>query len=383
MSVFLLTGLPGNAKSLFAIDELKRIAERDKRPVFYSGIPLTDEGKSVLNWVEIDPEKWFEAPPNAIVVIDECQRIFRPRSMGKEPPPYVSQLETHRHGGIDLWLITQHPMLVDSAVRRLTQHHTHMMRVFGMKASNVHKWNTGVVENCDKPAARKSSMKSKYIFNKKLYPLYKSAEVHTVKRHIPKRVVFIAMVPVAIAVGVGYMYHFTEKRIHPTKDLLGNPINGAGPSISPQAAGASRPSYRNAVDDAKQYVYERTARIDGLAYTAPKYDDLTKPTAVPVPAACVHMGSRCSCYTQQATPLDVTYNQCLDIAHHGYFQDFDANANRERVERSRAVLDRPDGLPLSHAQTRDVPPNVAATGASFGSDGFAIRQPEGVRQPGA
>jgi zona occludens toxin len=370
----LITGLPGNCKTLYTIAYVRAWAKKDNRPVYYSGVPLTDKGKNELGWIEVEPEKWMECPPGAIIVIDECQRIFRNRSINSQPPKYVSDLETHRHLGIDLVFITQHPMLVDPAIRRLTGRHRHMVRIFGMAASTVHQWDS-VRDNCDKPAIRKDSEKTKWVFDKSVYPLYRSAELHTGKVRIPKRVLLIVVVPIAIGGAVYTVKHLLlDKHQAPSQVGQGGKIGGTG---------ATAAKVFDPVADARQYVFNQTPRVQGLQYTAPKYDELTKPSAVPVPAACVHMGSRCSCYTQQATPIDVTYNQCLDIAHHGYFQEFDANGNRQRVEQSRAVLDRPDGLPLSHAQTRDVPPNVAASGASFGSDGFAIRQPEGVRQPGA
>jgi hypothetical protein len=48
------------------------------------------------------------------------------------------------------------------------------------------------------------------------------------------------------------------------------------------------------------------------------------------------------------------------------------------VQRSQAVLDRPDGLPLSGAQTRDVEPRFVASADGYGVLG---RQGRGVRSP--
>lgn len=328
MSIVLVTGLPGNGKTLYTIDKVREWAKRENRPVFQSGINgLSPE----LGWQDIDAEKWYEAPPNSIVVIDECQRIFRPRGNGTQPPKHVSELETHRHGGIDLWLMTQHPMLADSAIRRLTQKHLHLVRIFGMQASTVHRWDTGVVENCDKNSSRKSSIKTKYVFNREVYKLYKSAEAHTITRSIPKRVFAIALIPVAIAVGVGYMWHYTQKRMHPTVDVTGKPIGAAAPvaAASSPSGGVSHVSYKNAAEDAKQYAFDHTPRAIDAAYSAPRYDEITKPTKAPVPAACVQLRDRCSCYTQQATPLNVSFATCVQIVKNGYFQDFDPNGKQQ------------------------------------------------------
>jgi hypothetical protein len=98
----LSTGLPGAGKTLFTIAFVKELADKEKRPVFYSGI--TD---LALDWQEIDAEKWMDAPDGALIVIDECQRIFRPRGSAAKVPEYVSALETHRHKGLDLFLISE------------------------------------------------------------------------------------------------------------------------------------------------------------------------------------------------------------------------------------------------------------------------------------
>ena len=176
----LITGLPGNGKTLLAISEVKAQAERENRPVFYHGIPeLNIPGWELLE----DPREWAKVPPRSIVLLDEAQKTFRNRSLGSVPPVYVTELETHRHLGIDLVMITQHPSLIDPAVRRLSGRHRHVIRIWGMEASTVHKWDA-VKDNCDKQRA--DSEKTKWSFDKRVYGLYKSAEVQTVYPHACK-----------------------------------------------------------------------------------------------------------------------------------------------------------------------------------------------------
>ncbi|HTD06240.1 zonular occludens toxin domain-containing protein [Undibacterium sp.] len=323
----LITGLPGNGKTLFALSYIKALAEKDNRPVFYSGI-----NELKLPWELIDAEKWYEVPPNAIVVIDECQRIFRPRTISKDVPKYVEQLETHRHGGVDLFLITQHPMLADASVRRLTGNHRHVRRVFGTERATIHEWGEAR-DNCDKPAGRKDSVKHNWKFDKAAYGYYKSAEVHTVKRNIPMRFFVLLAVPVLLIAAAVYVYKFTKK--HTEADAL--PANAAAQlSPAPAANGNKKSSsYQNAKEDAKQYVYENTPRVDGLPFTAPKYDELTAPTVAPAPVACMSTKSRCSCYTQQATPISMPDNLCREIVKNGYFQDFDV-AGKSSKDRAPA-----------------------------------------------
>ena len=112
--ITLITGQPGAGKTLFTLQFVRELAEKEKRTVHYSGIKDLR-----LPWLELaNAEDWYQVPQGSIVVVDEAQRIFRPRGAGSVVPRHVSELETHRHQGIDLFIITQHPMLVDTNVMR-------------------------------------------------------------------------------------------------------------------------------------------------------------------------------------------------------------------------------------------------------------------------
>lgn len=378
MAIELITGLPGNSKTLYTLRYVWDWATKDSRQVFYNGIPFTDEGKAKLGWIELeDATKWMECPPNSIVVIDECQKIYRNRSLGSVPGRHVTDLETHRHMGIDLVFITQHPGLIDPAIRKLTQKHMHMMRIMGMEASTVHTWNE-VRENCDKPAGRKDSDKKKWIFDKALYPYYKSAQVHTVKKRIPKAVFVLLAVPVALIAAFFLVKSLVLKE--PPK-VAPQALPGTGQGVAGSSV-QSAPAF-DPVADARRYLWNQVPRIEGRQETAPKYDGLTVPSMVPVAAACVYQRSanRCACYTQQATPLAVPFNQCMDIAHNGSFQEFDPNG-RESQDRQRdavTVLDSQERMPISGASTRDVGPSYSVRS----SDGYGVlgKAGPGVRVP--
>jgi zona occludens toxin len=389
MAIELVTGLPGNCKTLFTIKNVRDWSTRENRQVFYFGIPLTDEGKDALQWIELeDATKWMECPPNSIVIIDECQRIFRNRSLGSIPGRHVTDLETHRHLGIDLVFITQHPGLIDPAIRKLTQKHRHMVRIWGMEASTVHTWDS-VKENCDKPAGRTDSEKMKWKFDKKLYPLYKSAQVHTMKRSIPMRVKLLVLVPIAIALAGYAVYRLVVKKPAAKPTVTQSQLTpGAG--ALPTVQGKSF----DPAADAREYLWKQQPRIEGQQYTAPKYDSLTVPSMVPVAAACVYQRSnnRCSCYTQQATPLAVPYNQCLDIASNGSFQEFDPNGRqdkeRERTRDAVKVLDETERMPISGASGRDVGVPERRSGDGYGVNGKAgpgvrVADFDGTRTPRA
>lgn len=349
MPIHLITGLPGNGKTLYTISQVREWALKENRQVYYHGIP-----ELTLDWVLLeDPKEWAKCPPGSIVVLDEAQKIFRNRSMGAQPPQYVADLETHRHLGIDLVFITQHPALIDPSVRRLAARHEHLVRINGSQASTVHRWES-VKDNCDKTAARKDSEKKKWKFDKSIYSLYKSAEVHTVKAFIPSRYKLMAVLFVLMACMVWYFVYFIKKKTAASEESAVATASSSYQGADAPARGFHSESMASApppdpVADVQQYVFKETPRVVGLPYTAPKYDQITVPTRAPVPAMCVQIGSAaggkidCRCYTQQATRIpDMEFNMCLEFARNGHFQDFDAEPQRQeqRVERSQSAIER-------------------------------------------
>lgn len=349
MAIELITGLPGNAKTLYAISVVKAKAEAESRPVFYSGI----KDCKLPGWSEIDPLKWMDCPPGSIIFVDECQKTFRNRSIGANAPLHVTELEEHRHKGIDFFMVTQHPRLVDPAIKSLTQTHKHMVRVFGMEVSTVHRWNS-IKDNPEKNSARADSEKTRWAFDKSLYGMYHSADEHNVKRHIPMRLKLLLLVPVLLGLAIWFV----------SASIMKKPVIPGVPTAQGQAPGMAsnligqpgQPPVKvpfDPVADAKEYMAMATPRIVGLPQTAPKYDELTKPVRVPVPAMCIQMANACKCYSQQGTPMGVEFNMCIDFARNGFFQEFDPEQDRQDKARTaesvRVLQDR--AVPIQTASS--------------------------------
>src|SRR3989338_481425 len=186
----LRTGIPGSGKTLSMVQMLAKLLARweskpdEVRPIFVHGIPdlalshsslpvgqFQSKSTNPIIWV---PD-WEALPEGALVIIDEAQGFFPPRSSQSTPPPYVAWLNTHRHKGIDLWLTTQHPKLIDTAVRALVGKHQHYRRLFGGARSAVYEF-----DGCnDSLSNLGSAVISYYPYPKQVYKWYKSAETHT------------------------------------------------------------------------------------------------------------------------------------------------------------------------------------------------------------
>jgi zona occludens toxin len=124
-----------------------------------------------MQWV---PD-WDEMPDGSLVIIDEAQGFFPPRSSQSAPPPHVPWLNTHRHKGFDIWVTTQHPKLIDGGVRALVGKHRHYRRLFGGSKAAVYEF-----DGCNDSLARLgSAVISYWPYPKKVFKWYKSAELYT------------------------------------------------------------------------------------------------------------------------------------------------------------------------------------------------------------
>lgn len=305
--ITLTTGQPGAGKSLFTLFSVKQQADKENRPVFYNGVDLKQE---FPNWQHLDkPEDWHTLPAGAIILLDECQRLFRPRGTGAQVPEYVAKLETHRHQGLDLFLITQHPMLVDTNVRRLVGRHYHVQRTFGMARAVVHEF-TELRQEPDK--SREGSIRHDFSYPKEVFTWYKSAEVHTVKRRIPPRLFFLLMLPLLLGALIWATVSWWQGKME------AKPADGAALVAAPAGGFASRPDAASVLTTA-EYLETYTPRIQGLPHTAPAFDNVMQAKSAPQPQACIMSSRKCTCYTSQGTKLQMDEWLCRDFAENGYF----------------------------------------------------------------
>jgi len=317
--IYLITGLPGSGKTLFALAFVQK--EFPDREVYYHGI-----ADLKLPWIPMEGggADWMKVPDRSVVVIDEAQSCFRPRGTGSLVPAHVAALETHRHRGLDIVVITQHPKLLDANLRRLVGAHRHVVRAFGTQGGVVHAW-AECCEDADK--SRADSIRSQWRYPAELFAAYRSAEVHTHKRRLPGKLFAAILLPVVavalLAGGVGYAYkYFTaESRIAGSaKTEKGKAREGSYTDSERVRRGpdAAKVPWR-----AQQENYLESFRpmLAGLPHSAPAYAEVMRPKQAPEPAGCVSNGSRCRCYTQQATLLpEVPEDMCRQIVANGFFR---------------------------------------------------------------
>lgn len=356
--ITLITGTPGAGKTALAVAML--LEERGARPLFVSGIPELkidhQPTPPVDDWTEEVPtpedpnfkKPVFTFPPHSIIVIDEAQNIYRPRATSAKVPPHVAAFETHRHTGVDFWLITQHPGLLDGNIRKLVGRHVDIRNT--LLGRYLYEW-----PECGDPGSKSSrqlSASRRYKPPKKVFGLYKSATVHLKQRFRLPLAFYVLFAVIAIGAFIGYRMYDRFKQVtsqaspfDPAKSAPGAP---GAPGLPFAAPGTPRLT-------PQQYVEGYQPRLQQLAHTAPVFDELTRPSRVPVPAGCVSTPTRCQCYTQDATPYPADESLCRQVVKGGMFFAFEPEGQRRAAEPGGRA-----GEASAASHTRPAAPHLAS-----------------------
>ncbi len=210
MAVILVTGVPGSGKSLYTLKMVQEMAKKglekdqEPRPVTFYNYDGIDQDKFTLktgipcyigNIELLKNDKAVEefTNPHDIIVIDECQKFWRQRQAGTFVPKFVQSLEEHRHHGVDIFFITQDPMLIDVNIRRMAERFIAINRPFGFNYCRIFEYSTYQRDPFNSFVAKNANSTTNWKFDKSLYELYKSAQVHTVKSRIPKNLIYLVL----------------------------------------------------------------------------------------------------------------------------------------------------------------------------------------------
>lgn len=342
--ITIITGTPGAGKTLYTIQEfLKKIVGTTVTKTHDDGrteeIPRTIY--SNINGLTLDHElidgsnqgglnNWHEwSKPGSIIVFDEVQKFWKPRPNGSAVPAYIEALETHRHMGVDFILITQGVNLVDRNMISLVGQHIHVRRLAGTRTCIVYEWDH----------ASRALMYSKAIakrlwrYNKSVFKLYKSAELHTKQRRKLPPILWFLVIAAAVAIWkLPTVIDIFDTDKHKASAVQ-TPVAANTPQqyfpMQPQPSQQQQqqPQQVQQPKTPQEYIDSYAPRIPGIAHTAPVYDHLTVAQAVPKPAACIKMAERCDCYTQRGTPYVTSKRNCEKFVKEGVFLDFEPDNN--------------------------------------------------------
>lgn len=303
--ITLITGAPGSGKTLYTIDKLMRPLvgtsvsgqDDDGNQVKYERVIYSNINGLLLDHQAVDA-KWLEdlhnqKQPGMVVVFDEVQRVWPNRPAGSKKPPAVEFLETHRHEGIDLVIMTQNPQLLDPAVRALVGRHLHMRRIAALGAAVVYEWDA-----CSNSLNFKAAFtKTGYRYSSSVFKLYKSAKVHTKPKRSLPAAVWIAAVAVC---GAAYAWPTLMDRIT---------ARAANPAMLTKDAPGAIPAPTPAVPLPTQQT-QPVAPIPAV----PERPVGPMAAAAPVFAGCAVAKDFCQCYDTSGAVVDGDPAQCRRAA---------------------------------------------------------------------
>jgi len=242
-------------------------------------------------------------------------------------PDYINAVAQYRRKrGFDFWMITPHPSLIHVNIRRLIESpswHRHLKRTFGAEMVSELKFN--YAENsCEKPGAGGGGQVTMRAFPKEVYSWYQSASLHTAKRKLPKQVFVLggALVATVLLGFFGYKQFRSNFEVNKPEQFT---VSDA--ATNNRQLIVTEPSRRPLT--ISEYFNQGMPRIPGMIHTAPRYDMLTRPVAVPRPHSCIKFGSNpCECKSQQGTKIVMSEATCMRIIKNGgVFADWDTNRN--------------------------------------------------------
>lgn len=329
-----ISGAPGTGKSSALVSMLRGIAK--DRAVFAHGIPDLKIPHQSL----VEPHQWMsEVPDGSCVVIDEVQNVWRPRGPGQKVPDHVAALETHRHRGLDFYIISQGPNLVDSNVRALIGRHVHL-RDLGILGRWWYEWPE-CADNC-RTAWKNAPIKKKYKVDKATFAEYKSASVHIKPvRSVPW--MLAVMVLALVAVGVLSWFAYGSIKARMAGPQIPAPTTTTETVPGP-AVGGPLPAVARPFDERTGFL----PRIPHRPETAPAYDELRKVAVMPVVTSAICFNDECRCFTQQKTNAGLTSAECRNWAASPPFNPY-----------AVAPSSQPSDRPAQH-EAAPAPPQAAA-----------------------
>lgn len=367
--ICLITGTPGSGKtlkmvSMMANDEMFKPDENGiSRKVFTNikGLKIphtyieTDAKKLPKSTDEQlsahDMYEWIKKPENigSIVIVDEAQDVWPARSAGSKIPENVQWLNTHRHQGIDIFVLTQGSKLLDQNLRTLVRKHYHIAsNKMGMRT--LLEWKICA----DDPVKMASSaFSSIYTLDKKVYDLYESAEVHTVNKVKRSKwfytlPVIILLIPVFVGLSYKMLSSYGKKQEEPAAQESAATEQQA---VLPDKTEGEPVNNGNLTAD--MFVPTLTEKPE----SKPIYNGVRQVKTFEYIAGCVQGGrTGCTCYSHQGTALkEVTELMCKDYVKNGLpFNPYKEESQGQEVRQSaqqhsdRAQVATLGGKPLQN-----------------------------------
>jgi len=394
MPIELMTGLPGTSKTSRLVSRM--LAESKKpnpRPLVVMGVNGMKPG---LAMILDDPTRWAEItdrsegpctcpliggepnvpkpdgslgfqphthriPMGALVFVDEAWKWFGhlQDASRQSTPKHVLQLAEHRHMGIDFVWTTQAPAQIYPFARSQIGTHTHIVRKAGTKFCDTYTWSE-LQEDVKSDGKRAVALQSTDRMPTDGWEWFLSAQEHTIRTKLPKRVFVIplAIIGAAIAAWIAYQ---TLKPSAIAAQVAGN---GLESGLRTDPAQTEQPARERQARDRPmtptEYAEHHLPRFATMPHTAPAFDGRS-PTADPL-LLCMAGGQgedaeghykdlACTCMTEQGTRYDLPEGECRRVARWG--QPY--NPYKERSDLRRESQREREPVPVASGGVGQAP----------------------------
>lgn len=212
----MITGKKGSGKTLFTVSLIEQMLKDNADLVKAGKEPraiYSDIDGLTLDGVLPAPDDWRDTPNNSIIIYDEVQKREAYQRTGKRlnNNQMVIDFTTMRKTNHIVYMITQDPQFIDNTICKLIDHHLHVVRGFGLPASNIYHWE-GYCSTPDN-ATNKARAISEIKFNhpKRLYDKYVTGvEKDSIKTNIPNKVKYMIIFIILMVVSATYLFFSSD-----------------------------------------------------------------------------------------------------------------------------------------------------------------------------
>lgn len=296
--ITLITGVPGSGKTLYTVSDIV------KKLIGTTVVEVDDDGNEIIhpatvftniNGLKLEHDlidgsdtgglgNWHQwAKPGAQIVYDEAQKVWPIRPNGSKIPDCIQALDTHRHMGVNLNLLTQTINNLDRHLHGLIGRHLHIRRIGNLPIAIIYEW-----DHCSRSLMySKAFSKRVWWYNKNDYKLYKSAKVHVKVTRKSPTIIYLFL---ASLVGLAF----------------------AVPSAWGKFSGVFWPEEKQQVAQAStiKSAPAPTADKPAPASPAPAVSSPAPEPAKPLLAGCIATAARCLCFTDKGEQVQPEPGYC-------------------------------------------------------------------------
>jgi hypothetical protein len=317
----MITGKKGSGKTLFTVSLIEQMVKDNEALVKAGKEPRAIY--SDIDGLQFDsilpaPDDWRDTPNNSIIIYDEVQKREEWQRTGKRinNNKMILDFTTMRKTNHIIYIITQDPQFIDSTVCKLIDHHLHVVRGFGLPASNIYHWE-GYCSTPDN-ATNKARAISEIKFNhpKRLFDKYVTGvEKDSIKTNIPGKVKFMVIFIIMMIVSSLYLFGSSDfvdiatgehgqKIANPDALPVSDPQNPAAPQQNPTKTN----ELQNELNEAKLEI-ERLKREMLGKRSLYVQDELIRPAMV-----IESTGGGCRVYNAAGDLLLLDPSECLAMS---------------------------------------------------------------------